>query len=53
MIFQENFLKIGVHEIIALKIAYNPHPVSSGNNRLYYDFSTGLTQIEKQSILIN
>ena len=30
-----------------------PHPVSSVNNRLYYDFSTSLTIIEKQSILIN
>ena len=30
-----------------------PSPVSSVNNRVYYDFSTSLTKIEKQSILIN
>ena len=30
-----------------------PHPVSSVNNRLYYDFSFSFTKIEKQSILIN
>ena len=31
----------------------SPHPVSSVNNRLYQDFSTSFTKIEKQSILIN
>ena len=30
-----------------------PHPISSVNNRLYYNFSTSLTKIEKKSILIN
>ena len=30
-----------------------PHPASNVNNRLFYDFSTSLTKIEKQSILIN
>ena len=29
-----------------------PHPVLSVNNRSYYDFSTSLTIIEKQSILV-
>ena len=30
-----------------------PHPVSSVNDRLCYDFSASLTKIEKQLILIN
>ena len=34
-------------------LSRHPHPVSSINNRLYYDFSTSLAKFEKQSILIN
>ena len=37
-----------IHDMKAI-----PHPVSSVNNWLYYDFSISLTKIEKQSSLIN
>ena len=42
---------VGLVRIIHINTVF-PHPVSSINNRLYYDFSTSLTKIEKQSILI-
>ena len=47
------FLILIIIESHHTKIEGIPHPASSVNNRLYYDLSTSLTKIEKQSLLID